>query len=349
MVADIEKLMPGLMKEANLPGLSIALIEGGKRVWSRGFGVRDVTSKTAVDADTVFECASISKTVFAYAVMKLCEQGVIDLDVPLLKYWPEPFVESDPRATRITARHILSHQSGLPNWRTDEPLKLNFDPGTDFMYSGEGYFYLQSVLTHLRGNVYPDRCGNFEAGVKVCATDIGEFLQKQVLAPLKMKSSSYLTTDKLKTNYALPHDVQGKVFSKPPQTQTALARYASAGSLLTTANDYAQFIISLFEPKDNDPFRLSKKSIEEMHRPHVKLKPDQQIDGASSWGLGWAIQERPGGNVVLHSGGHSGYRSLSMLSVQRQSGFIMLTNGDTGGRVVYDQALGNILNRLLPT
>jgi len=353
IVTEIEKLMPGLLKGANVPGLSIALVSEGKKVWSRGFGTCDAIAGKAVNADTVFEIASVSKTVFAYAVMKLCEDGALTLDTPLVKYWPQlPMamgLESDPRALEITARHILSHQSGLQNWRTpSEPLKIHFDPGKGFMYSGEGYYYLQSVITYLRGKVDTVVCGSYEADHKVCATDIGAYLEKQVVLPMEMRSSGYVSTEELRSDYALPHDVNGNVISKSSFTATDLARYAAAGGLLSTANDYAKFIISQFSPHESDRYRLNKKSMEEMHRTQVKLPPNEKIDGATSWALGWAVQERPGGHVLVHSGGQSGYKSLVMISPHRKTGFVMLSNSDNGGYVLYDDRLGKILNKLLP-
>lgn len=353
MVAEIEKLMPGLLKQANVPGLSMALVNEGKKVWSGGFGVCDASTGKPVTADTVFEIASVSKTIFAYAVMKLCEEGVMALDTPLVKYWPQLPVamglESDPRASQITARHILSHQSGLQNWRTpEEPLKFHFDPGTGFMYSGEGYYYLQSVVTHLRGKVDNTKCGSYEGDHKVCATDIGAYLEKQLVVPMEMHSSGYMLTENLRSNYALPHGVDGRVINKSPLTATDLARYAAAGGVLSTADDYAKFMISQFAPKENDRYRLNKKSLEEMHRPQVKLPPDQKIDGATAWALGWAVQERPEGQVLVHSGGQSGYKSLVMVSPDRKTGFVMLSNSDNGGYVLYDDHLGKILNKLLP-
>jgi CubicO group peptidase (beta-lactamase class C family) len=348
MISEIETLVPDLLKTNNVPALSIALVHAGKRVWSKGFGLTSSVSGKPVDADTVFECASVSKTVFAYAVMKLCEQGTLDLDKPLAAYGISPGPD-DPRTARITARHILSHQSGLQNWRTpEEPLKFYFDPGKGFMYSGEGYFYLQSLVTHLLGKTDSNVCSKFEAGFEVCATDIGEYLEQHVLQPLEMKSSSYLTREAVKKNYALPHDVQGDVFSKSPQGPSDLARYAAAGGLLTTVNDYSTFITRLFEPVENDPYRLNQKSLKTMFTPQVKLPPDQNIDGATSWALGWAVQERAGGNVIEHSGGQPGYRSLAMISPEQRSGFVMFTNSDKGGYVIYNEALGKILNRLLP-
>src|ERR1051326_4944668 len=152
LIANLEREIPKLMEEALVPGLSIALIKDAKLFWRRGFGVKDSASKVPVDNDTVFEAASVSKTVFAYAAMKLCEKGVIGLDTPLTKYSPKPFLEGDPRLELITARHVLSHTSGFQNWRSDkEPLKIHFTPGEKYLYSGEGYSYLQSVVTQVTG------------------------------------------------------------------------------------------------------------------------------------------------------------------------------------------------------
>src|SRR4030095_4634441 len=115
LIADFERLISNLMEEAVVPGLSIAVIKDAKLFWRRGFGVKDSSSKEPVDNDTMFEAASVSKTVFAYAVMKLCEKGVLALDTPLTKYTPDRVVESDPRLELITPRHVLSHSSGFQN------------------------------------------------------------------------------------------------------------------------------------------------------------------------------------------------------------------------------------------
>ena len=347
LVADVEKLVPRLMTEFHVPGLSAAIIRDGKLIWNKGFGVKSNASKESVDTETVFEAASVSKTVFAYAVMKLCEKGVLALDEPLTRYLPKPFLEGDHRLNLITARHVLSHQSGFQNWRSPEaPLKINFDPGTDFMYSGEGYYYLQSVVTELTGTVDPNACGSYEADLKVCATDIGDYMVKNVLLPHGMTSSAYLPDDALEKNEAIPHNLAGEPQPKGHPNAIDLARYGSAGGLSTTAKDYSNFIIGLFTPKENDPYRLNKKSLQEMFRPQVKLREDQKIDGASAWALGWAVQERKTGNIVLHSGGQSGFKSLAMVSVEKKSGFVMLTNGDSGGYLLYNQELGKVLNRL---
>jgi CubicO group peptidase (beta-lactamase class C family) len=348
LIADLERLIPKLMEEAVVPGLSIAIIKDAKLLWRRGFGVKDGESNVPVDSDTVFEAASVSKTVFAYAVMKLFEKGIIDLDTPLAKYTPKPFLEGDRRLELITARHVLSHTSGFQDWRSKaEPLKIHFTPGEKFLYSGEGYNYLQSVVTHLTGQVNLKACARYEADLEVCATDIDSYMRGNLFVPLGMSSSGYVWNDTFEKHAAAPHDPEGKRSAKKKPTATDAARYASAGGLHTTPTDYARFLIEIVDPKGGDAFRLSKKSLQEMVRPQVKLDEQQKIDGASSWALGWAIQERKNGNLIVHSGGQDGFRSLAMASVERKSGFIILTNGDNGGKVIHNQTLGSIMNRLL--
>src|SRR5688572_10199365 len=86
LLADVEKLIPRIMMESNIPGLSAAIIRNSKVIWNKAFGVKDNRSKEPVDVDTVFEAASISKTAFAYAVMQLCEKGNLKLDESLTRY-----------------------------------------------------------------------------------------------------------------------------------------------------------------------------------------------------------------------------------------------------------------------
>jgi CubicO group peptidase (beta-lactamase class C family) len=215
LVADLEKQIPDWMVEHSTPALSIALISDAQIAWRRAFGVKDLVSRQPVDDDTVFEAGSVSKTVFAYAVLKLCERGVLDLDAPLTKYTPERLLD-DPRLNLITTRRVLCHTTGLPNWRSDkEPMKISFTPGERWSYSGEGYSYLQSVVTHLTGHVDPEHCATFEQNLKVCATDIDSYMKANLLVPLGMTSSGYVWTDASDRFMALPHDDKGQnVFEK---------------------------------------------------------------------------------------------------------------------------------------
>ncbi len=220
----LESLIPELMGQSAVPGVSIAIIKDATVAWHRGFGVRDARSRAPVDQHTVFEAASVSKTVFADAALRLCDRGTLSLDRPLTAYTPERVLEGDPRLNLITARQILSHTSGFPNFRTRaEPLRIHFTPGARFEYSGEGYWYLQSVVTHLVGAVDSGTCGSYEAGLRVCATDIDAYLKRSVLVPLRMSTSSYVWNDSLERYAAQPHDVAGQPLplTRPPATDAA--------------------------------------------------------------------------------------------------------------------------------
>src|SRR5260370_168114 len=117
--------MSNVLDESFVQGMAIVLIRNGKVGWHRAFGFRDSESKKPVEYGTIFEAASMGKPVFAYAVMKLCERGVLNLDKPLTQYTPERYLEGDPRLDLITARHVLSHTSGFQNWRSDkDPLAI---------------------------------------------------------------------------------------------------------------------------------------------------------------------------------------------------------------------------------
>jgi CubicO group peptidase (beta-lactamase class C family) len=215
---------------------------------------------------------------------------------------------------------------------------MNSDPGTTFNYSGEGYFLLQTVVSHLKGKIYDQPCGTYEADTKVCATDIAVYMKENVLIPNGMIDSTYEVDYPTAKNVAFPHDQNEKPYPKGPFNPADVARYASAGGLFTNAREYAQFLIDLLQSKD-DP------TVKEMLRPVAKLPKGQEIDGCQQWALGWGIKDAPEGRLIVHSGGQQGIRSLTMTSIDHQNGFIALTNGDNGGYVIY--RLADELNGVL--
>ena len=330
LISDLEQQIPQLMAAAHVPGLTIAVVRDGQLFWRRAFGVKSVMTREPVDNDTVFEAASTSKPVFAYAVMKLCERGVMGLDAPLTRYTAARFVPNDPRLDLITARRVLSHTSGLPNWRSaDDPLVIRFRPGEQWSYSGEAYSYLQSVVTQLvGGRPNPAACGNFEQDVKVCAMQpsIDDYMRANILVPFGMSSSGYMWNDRIARHMASGHDEQGKPtgLNRRPDGQT-VSRYGMAGGLCTTATDYAKFLMEVINPKPADQFRLSAASLREMLRPQIRR------NDASSWALGWEINHTPDGDFIRHGGGNPGYSCFVAGSVERKAGYVIMTNGENSG------------------
>jgi CubicO group peptidase (beta-lactamase class C family) len=189
--------LPELMEIAGVPGVAMGLVRDGAIRWSHYVGVTDANTKQPVGADTLWPAASLSKPAFTFAALRLVDEGKLDLDRPLRSYVPD-HAPDDPRGNTITARHVLSHSSGLRNWRNraDQPLVPDFDPGTRFQYSGEGFYYLQRAVEHITGM-------GFE-----------QFMEVRLFNPLGMKASTYSWRRDVATRLVSGHD-QGQVRQNP--------------------------------------------------------------------------------------------------------------------------------------
>ncbi len=223
------------MNSIGIPGMSIAIINDAKIVYHNVFGVANTETKEKVTDSSLFECASISKPVFAYFVMLQAERGLIDLDKPLYEYYPYKDIAYDERYKQITARMVLCHTSGLPNWRKDEysdSLSFDFNPGEKFGYSGEGYQYLMMTLKKIR-NV--DDAG------------LDSIFNAEIVQPIGAEHMYYYWNE-----YTKLHKVWGHNNNHPtnngPQTLPGIAPvFGAAFSLHTESFDYAKFICSIMK------------------------------------------------------------------------------------------------------
>jgi CubicO group peptidase (beta-lactamase class C family) len=177
--ADLERFIPGRMVRAGVPGLSIAVVRNLEVVWARGFGLANVLTRQSATDETIFEVASNSKAVTAYAALQLVESGQLELDTPVDRYLDDPALIEEPHAGEITVRRLLTHTSGLSNLgvgaRTDTRVWL--PPDRCFSYSGHGFQVLQRVIESVTGRP-------FDA-----------YVDENVLAPLGMRSSGYTIPD----------------------------------------------------------------------------------------------------------------------------------------------------------
>ncbi len=201
--------------------------------WAKSFGVKE--GDAPVTNDTTFEAASLSKVVFAYAVLKLADQGKIDLDAPLQDYLDASYIEGDPRVNAITARLVLTHRTGFPNWRPKQRLTIHFEPGDHFSYSGEGFVFLGKAVERITGQ------------------SLNEFIQQMVFTPLDMTSSSYVWRQDYDARTAIGHDKdrQAQDKWKPKEANPA-------SSLQTTALDDARFMTALLHGKGLNPDTLKQ-------------------------------------------------------------------------------------------
>ena len=296
--AALARRLPALLDSGGIPGLAVAVLRDGRVAWARGFGVRREGSPGAVDENTVFEAASLSKPVFAYAVLRLVDQGRLELDRPLADYLPLPGL-GDPRAARITARMALSHTTGLPNeLHPGDSLALAFDPGASFRYSGEGYAYLQRVVEHVTGQ------------------PLERLARTLVFEPLGMARSSYVWEERLASDAAVGHG-GGRIPRAPRRPAAARA----PSSLHTTVSDYARFAAAVLAGEG-----LRDETAREMARAQARAAP------RVAWGLGWAREELDAAPTLWHWGDNSdtGFTAFVMLSPARRGGVVWLANSTTG-------------------
>jgi CubicO group peptidase (beta-lactamase class C family) len=307
------------MEKAGVTGLSVAILNGGRIVYARQFGWKDKDSGTRLNDSTVFAAGSLGKPVFAYLVLVLAGEGLLDLDQPLQHYLPRPLpaypgyadLVTDPRYQAITARMVLSHTTGLPNWRTG-PLTIGFTPGSRFSYSGEGFQLLQMVVE------------------QIAHSDLETLARDKVFIPFGMAHTSYLWQPASAADVASPHNEFGWA-SEPDRPSLPEA----AGSLMTTADDYARFVdglLALEGPK--------RKIVDEMLTPAVRIASPAMIGGGDSaagrpdtaihlsWGLGWGLFDTPDGPAFFHTGHKSGAQNYVVVYRKTGIGIVMFSNSD---------------------
>jgi CubicO group peptidase (beta-lactamase class C family) len=291
------------MHHRHIPDVAVAVFSQGK--------VQSVfcsSSGTPLSPGSIFEAASLSKPVFAYGVLKLVEDHRLDLDKPLAEYLDRPYEHhqnpfgqgttdpvSDPRFAKITARMVLSHTSGLPNWSHHGPLSFLSDPGEKWSYSGEGYVYLQRVVEAITG------------------LRIDAFLENTVLLPLGMNHSSFIWQAGF-ADHALPgHSTAGE----PAPIDHFFVPVVST-TLYTTLGDYSRFLMQLLTPATHSPLLMEEQS-QEVARPHPEpLLGTWLGDRTSPADLLFSLGCKPWLSVVLSvPANHRKRNSLSYRQRQR--------------------------------
>lgn len=343
--AEIERWM----RLAFVPGLAMARVTPSEVV-SRGFGVRTRDGGPAVNGDTIFAAASLSKPVFAWVVLSLVDDGVLTLERPLHEYLPVPNAD-DTRSRLITARHVLSHSGGWRNWRNNVTTRLtaDFEPGSRFGYSGEGYFHLQRVVEQLS------------------ARSLSLLARERVFEPLGLRSTSFATLQGLDDRRAAGHTNRGDPARDfGAMIRPALARRAqergvpvealtiadseaalrqadpnlpvlpnflqpnAAASLTTTANDFGRFLQHLLRVRGTDS--PAAPIVDRMLAPQVRINTELH------WGLGTGLEASSGRTVAWHWGDNPGFKNFYVLDPEARSAIVVFTSGD-GGQSVYERVI----------
>lgn len=308
-----EATLQRLLAEALVPGVAAAHIRDGKVEQFLSCGVRSAQAPAAIDEDSVFEAASLSKPVFAYVVLQLVDQGRLQLDSRLGDHVAS-HMTGDPRAASVTVRHALSHTTGLPNWRNaDYPLRTYFPPGTRFSYSGEGFLYLQKAIEAVTGEKLP------------------ALAQKLVFEPLGMTRSGFVWQPEFDGNRAYPHDAFGM-----PALGNKPAEANAAWSLQSSVSDYARFPLAALEGARLKPETARDwltSHIEIRHRGTQRLEPEVE-DAATqvAWGLGWGIEADAG--TFFHWGDNGPFTSFTVGSATERTALVIFTNGASGHSIM---------------
>ena len=347
--------LPRLMQALRVPAIGMAVVERGEVVWARNLGVTNAETRAPVADDTLFEDASLSKPVFAYLVLQLADQGVIDLDAPLVRYRRMDYLADHPWVDRVTARDVLRHSTGMPNWRKDpahEKLVPAAKPGTRIDYSGEAIFWLQLVVEQLTGE------------------SLDESMQRLLFGPAGMRDSSYTWSKDLAERSVYGHRaVEDEEAGMPPQmlretwnaAQTVADRWGkplsawryedaqralpevqaitpkglvnwpgdilanAAASLRTTPSGYARFM-ALMVRTPRAPWQISEATRTAMLTKQIEV-PGRWTDK----GLGWNLEATPRGPVFYHSGSNGGiFKNFALGDARGQRALVALTNGGSG-------------------
>jgi CubicO group peptidase (beta-lactamase class C family) len=335
--AEIDQTVMRVMKGAEVPGVGLALLNDRKIIYVKGYGLRDKEKNLPFTGDAVMPGASLSKVAFAYLVLQLVDEGRLDLDKPVYQYLKKPLPEysnykdlaGDPRYKLITARMLLSHTSGFPNWRRfedDQKLKIHFEPGSRFAYSGEGIDLLQLVVE------------------VVTNEDLEELMQKYVFKPFEMTRTSMVWQQRFENDYANGYDEDGS--SLGPQKRK---RADAAGSMQTTIGDFSRFVQGVMQGK-----RLRKETREQMLRAQIAITAKHEFPPFEnevtdenkairlSYGLAWGLYWTPYGEAFFKEGHDDGWRNYAVCFDKTGTGMVIMTNS-SNGEGIYKELLERIM------
>lgn len=323
--AQVQATVERLMRAGRVPGLGLAILNGGEIVYLRGFGERDVERHLPFTERTVTYAASFTKSIFACLVMQLAQEGRMDLDRSIAGYLPRPLPQypkyadlaGDERWRRITPRMLLSHTSGLPNWRftsTDGKLRFDFGPGARYAYSGEGINLLQLVVEEATGHA------------------VGAMMQERVFAPMGMERTSMTWQAAWEDDHAIGYDEAGK-----PLGHDRRSSPRAAGSADATIADMARFVRGVLHGGG-----MSPATREAMLTPQVRIRSAHQFPTASpdttsrddgialSYGLGWGLLRSPHGRAYFKEGHDDGWENYMITFDEPGTAMVVMTNSSNG-------------------
>jgi CubicO group peptidase (beta-lactamase class C family) len=318
----LDAALQRFVSEDGVPGVAVGIVDEGRVVYANGFGVASLAEPARpVTRDTVFHMASVTKTFVATAVMQLAERGQLSLDATIVTYLPY-FRLADARASEITIRQVLTHTSGLPDvegYAWDRPeydegaleryvrslsaVTLRSAPGSTYAYSNLAFEVLGDVIAKASRRPFED------------------YVQKEILAPLQMTSSTLLYDGVARQAWAAGHTRSAAGMIVVPHYPYNRA-HAPSSTLHSSAADMSRWMLAMLNDGELDGRRILRKaSRDEMWKPTVEAREGRI-------GLAWLSMAVEGEDLVWHGGADAGFRARLMLIPARRSGVIVLANSD---------------------
>ena len=340
----LDRALPRVMRSEKTPGLSAAVVRGGKVVWAKAYGFADVAKRVRTTTDTAFMLASVSKTVTATAMMQLVDDGKVGLDAPIDPYLP--FTVRNPRFPRIpiTVRMLLTHTSSIADGPHsddnyvpgDSPVSLETFLAGYFTPGGPSY-HAENFLEERPGDAY-EYSNEATALIgllvqRIAGRSFESFCADRIFQPLGMSSTSWRLAGLDPSKVALPYD-----YDPATRRYESYGHYGYPdipnGALRTTAPQLAKFLLMFMNRGVYDGRRILKAAtVDAMRRPQVPdLEPGQ--------GLIWFSTELGGRELIGHDGSDSGVSTAMYYEPETGIGVIVLANGDGEGA---EAALARIL------
>ncbi|MCA6067801.1 beta-lactamase family protein [Chryseobacterium sp. RG1] len=319
----IQKRLERLVDSAKIAGLQVAIVNRNKVIYSSSFGYKDIENKKKLNDSTVMYAASLTKPVSAYIFMRLVDKGIFSLDQPVYKYLKKPIgeypkwkdlAEDATSVNLITPRMLLSHSAGLPVLRQlyNNKVTLIANPGEKFYYSNEGINLLGFMIEEYMGKKLED------------------IAREEVFGPLHMTHTSMVWENKFEVNFSNAYFKDGKKYGSERRESSR-----AAGSMSTTANDYANFMINLMKKKG-----LASKSYLEMLKPQIMVKSKRGFGPLKdsitnendtinlAWGLGVGLFDSPFGKAFFHTGHGDANQNYAVAFPESGTAVVILSNSE---------------------
>ena len=330
-VDHVDKVVSDNMTTKQIGAMAVCIIHDGEVKFSKGYGYQDAEKTIPVSEDTLFQVASVSKPFTAWGIMKLVENGTLDLDTPVTTYipdWQFPLSEFDENG--VTIRRMLSHSSGIANVggysgveniedlqtleeslisandAKNEDVRIIYQPGTKYQYSGGAYTLMQYLIEQVTNQSFED------------------FMQEQIFHPLGMENSSYSQTPESYKSLAVVFDNQGN-----PVPSRYFASQSAAG-LKTTVSDLSKWALAMISVYADS----IQNGILDENTLRLMYQPQSEPESKLPYGLGYMVQEVGGPQKILEVS-HTGHNlpnwyALVATLPEEGEGLIILTNSADG-------------------